>query len=58
MTAGRCSAERLSTAAELVRSAGLELAFAVMVGSDRTDESLGLPDPPGRRCVAAARSVP
>ena len=44
VTAGRCSAERLRTAAELVRMAGLELVFAVMVGSDRTDESLGLPD--------------
>ena len=46
VTAGRCSAERLRTAAELVRSVGLELTFAVMVGSDRTDESLGLPEPP------------
>ena len=45
VTAGRCSVERLRTAAELIRTAGLELVFAVMVESDRTDESLGLPDP-------------
>jgi capsular polysaccharide biosynthesis protein len=44
VTAGRSSAERLRTTAELVRSAGLKLPFAVMVGTDRTDESLGLPD--------------
>jgi hypothetical protein len=45
VTSGRSSAERLRTTAELLRSAGLKLPFAVMVGADRTDESLGLPDP-------------
>jgi capsular polysaccharide biosynthesis protein len=45
VTAGRSSAERLRTTAGLVRSSGLKLPFAVLVGADRTDESLGLPDP-------------
>jgi hypothetical protein len=42
---GRSSAERLRTTGELVRSAGLELDFAMMVGADRTDESSGRYDP-------------
>ena len=42
VTAGRSSAELLETIGELVRAVGLELPFAMMVGSDRTDESLGL----------------
>ncbi|GAB3779425.1 YveK family protein [Nocardioides ungokensis] len=45
VAAGRSSAERLRTTGELVRSAGLELDFAMMVGADRTDESSGLRDP-------------
>lgn len=42
VTAGQSSPELLQTTAELVRAAGLELPFAMMVGSDDTDESLGL----------------
>lgn len=42
---GRSSAERLRTTGELVRAAGLELDFAMMVGADRTDESSGRRDP-------------
>jgi capsular polysaccharide biosynthesis protein len=45
VTVGRSSAERLRTTGELIRSAGLKLPFAVMVGADGSDESLGLPDP-------------
>jgi hypothetical protein len=41
--AGRSSAERLRTTAELFRAAGLPLRFAIMTGADRNDESLGLP---------------
>ncbi len=41
VTAGRSTAERLRTTAELVRSAGLGLSFVVMVGADHHDESLG-----------------
>lgn len=44
VAAGRSSAERLRSTAELVRSADLGLPFAMMVGADRTDESLGLPE--------------
>jgi hypothetical protein len=44
VTAGRSSAEELRSAADLVRKAGLELLFALMVGSDRTDASHGHPD--------------
>ena len=44
VAAGRSSAERLRTTGELVRSAGLRLLFAMMVGTDRTDETLGLPE--------------
>lgn len=44
VTAGRSSAERLHTVAGLARSAGLRLLFSVLVGSDRTDESLGVPE--------------
>ena len=45
VAAGRSSAERLRTTGELVRSAGLELDFAMMVRADRTDESSGRRDP-------------
>jgi capsular polysaccharide biosynthesis protein len=44
VAAGRSSAERLRTTGELVRSAGLRLSFAMMVGADRNDESSGLRD--------------
>ena len=44
VAAGRSSAERLHTTGELVRVAGLRLRFAMMVGTDRTDETLGLPE--------------
>ncbi len=46
VTAGGSSAERLTTSAELLRSAGLHLPFALMVSSDATDESLGTPEAP------------
>ncbi len=45
VSAGRSSAERLRTAGELVRTAGLQLVFAMMVDADRTDESSGRRDP-------------
>jgi capsular polysaccharide biosynthesis protein len=46
VTAGGSSAERLTTSAELLRSAGLNLPFALMVASEATDESLGTPEAP------------
>ena len=57
VTAGRSSAERLSTSAELVRSAGLRVPFAVMVSADATDESLGVPDPAPADGASRDRSV-
>lgn len=48
VAAGRSSAERLRTTGELVRAAGLRLLFAMMVGTDRTDETLGLPETANR----------
>lgn len=42
VTAGQSTPELLETTAELVRAAGLALPFALMVGSDDTDESLGV----------------
>jgi capsular polysaccharide biosynthesis protein len=45
VTAGRSTVELLETTAELIRAAGLSLPFAMMVGSDDTDESLGLLGP-------------
>lgn len=51
VTGGRCSAERLRTTGQLIRSAGLRLPFALMAGADHFDESLGrpTPDPEWRR---------
>ena len=45
VTSGRSSADRLRTTAELISAAGLRLLFAMLVGSHRTDETPGLPDP-------------
>ncbi len=47
VASGRSSAERLRTTGELVRAAGLQLSFAMMVGADRTDDSSGLPSTAG-----------
>ena len=42
VTAGRSSSELLRTTAGLVHAAQLEMPFALMLGADTTDESLGL----------------
>lgn len=42
VSAGRSSAERLRTTAQLIRAADLRLLFAMMIGADQHDESLGL----------------
>lgn len=55
VTAGRSSAERLRTTAGLIRAAALKLPFAVMVGADRNDESLGVPDPAAPGVPGGAR---
>jgi uncharacterized protein involved in exopolysaccharide biosynthesis len=41
--AGSATPEQLRTAAELLRSAGIEPAFVILLGTDPTDESLGRP---------------
>jgi hypothetical protein len=46
VSAGRSTAELLETTGELVRAAALTLPFAMMVGCDETDESLGRTIPP------------
>jgi capsular polysaccharide biosynthesis protein len=55
VTAGLSSPELLQTTAELIRAAGLDLPFAMMVGSDDTDESLGLVDSDIAERAAAPR---
>jgi hypothetical protein len=57
VTAGGSSAERLSTSADLLRSAGLNLPFALMVACDATDESLGTPDAPRAGEAATDRKL-
>jgi hypothetical protein len=42
VTAGRSSAERVRTSADLVRSAGLDLRFAALLHAERTDDSSGV----------------
>lgn len=44
VAAGRSSATRLRSVGQLARAAGLQLNSAVVVGADRTDETVGLPE--------------
>jgi hypothetical protein len=53
VTSGQSSAELLETTSDLVRAAGLDMPFALMLGSDRTDESLGVPDVPASELTGA-----
>jgi capsular polysaccharide biosynthesis protein len=49
VTAGQSSAARVHAVGEMIRLAGTDLVSAVLVGSDKSDESLGvtdLPSPP------------
>jgi capsular polysaccharide biosynthesis protein len=46
VTAGRSSAARIRSVAEMIRLAGTQLISGVLIGADKTDESLGLPDAP------------
>jgi hypothetical protein len=56
VTSGLSSVERVRTAGDLVRSAGLDLRFAALLHADAADVSSGLgmsaesssPEPPGR----------
>lgn len=42
VTAGRSSVEKIRTVSEMLRDAGLDLRFAVLLRTERTDESSGL----------------
>ena len=42
VTAGRSSWAKIHAAGEMMRLAGLPMTSAVLVGADRTDESLGV----------------
>jgi hypothetical protein len=42
VTAGRSSWTRINAVGELIRLSGTRLAFAVLIGADKTDESLGV----------------
>jgi len=44
VTAGESSAERIHAVGEMIRLSGTELVSAVLVGADKTDESLGVTD--------------
>ncbi len=54
---GHSSVERLRTTGELVRSAGLELSHVLLVGADRSDETLGSPDSAAAIQVAEPREA-
>ena len=47
VTAGQSSAIRIRAVAEMIRLAGVSLVSGVLIGADKTDESLGLAPPPG-----------
>ena len=46
VTAGRSSWTKIHAVGEMIRLAGMRLASAVLVGTDKTDESLGVTHPP------------
>ena len=46
VTAGRSTATRIDATGEMIRQAGLWLDFAVLLGHDPTDETVGRPAEP------------
>jgi hypothetical protein len=58
VTAGRSSATRVHAVGEMIRLAGTPLISAVLIGTDKTDQSLGITHvPPYRRRPAASLSA-
>jgi hypothetical protein len=56
VTAGQSSWTRIHAVGEMIRLAGTRLLFAILVGADKTDESLGTIQTPKRyTSVARAR---
>ena len=45
VTAGESSAERIHSVGEMIRLAGARLDSVVLIGADKSDESLGVMDP-------------
>jgi capsular polysaccharide biosynthesis protein len=54
VTAGEASATRIRAAAEMIRLSGTSLISGVLIGADKTDESLGVTLTPDADGVAAA----
>jgi hypothetical protein len=52
VTAGRSSATRIHAVGELIRRSGTQLISAVLVGSDKSDETLGMADASGQLTLA------
>jgi capsular polysaccharide biosynthesis protein len=46
VTAGESSAARIQAVGEMIRLAGIERSSAILLGADKTDESLGVTDTP------------
>lgn len=58
VTAGRTSAARIRAVGEMIRLAGMPLLSAVLVGADKSDESLGLaPTPEADRDAVVAEGL-
>ncbi len=51
VTAGQSSATRMHSVGELVRRSGTQLVSAVLVGTDRSDETLGMAHASGQRAL-------
>ena len=47
VTAGQSSATRIHSVGELIRRSGTQLVSAVLVGADKSDETLGMTHAPG-----------
>ena len=60
VTAGRSSATRIHAVGEMIRLARTRLVSAVLIGADKTDESLGITDTPitPTRARAAGQDLP
>lgn len=56
VTAGRSSAPQIHAVGEMIRLSGTELISAVLVGADKSDDSLGVSAPSGPR-VSVGRSL-
>jgi hypothetical protein len=52
VTCGQSSATRIHAIGELIRQSGMQLVSAVLVGADKSDETLGITDPPSRLALA------